>query len=259
MRGFVLVAAFTLAVPCAARAATFTYLDTEFANGDWEAVGTVIQSPGTVTIGGQITSGGNPGAYRQHTLAIGPTSASQATQLVVASFGSLFYDPSLNGAIDSLAISYDAGGIHQNSVTGMTTGFLRPYIRQGGEIFSFVTGNINNSAVIGEWNTYSHTSATATDWVSISDSVTRPDFSASGAPIQFGYRVSVVITCPSTSTNGCIAGSLVSGIDNFRVAVTSLDLVDPTDTVVPEPTSMLLLGTGLVGLAARRRRSRPRS
>jgi hypothetical protein len=78
----------------------------------------------------------------------------------------------------------------------------------------------------------------ADGWQSMSATITNPGTPVAGR-LAFRYVVS------DTSANGDYVG-----IDTFEFHGPS------PEPVIPEPTTMVLLGTGLVGLVARRRRSR---
>ncbi len=70
-----------------------------------------------------------------------------------------------------------------------------------------------------------------------------PDFSANGAPIQFGYRTATLTNC--SFRDGCFADSGTVYLDNYSVNVVS---------AVPEPSTMWLAVAGLAIAAARVRR-----
>jgi len=69
-----------------------------------------------------------------------------------------------------------------------------------------------------------------------------------------GFSVFLYLSGPAGGTAE-LNGLTVSGFDVNRNPIT----IDPTSASVPEPTSLMLLGTGIAGIAAkvRRRRIRP--
>lgn len=213
--------------------------DGDFLPANWTTV-EFIQTNATGT-NSRVETGGNPDAYRQMTIDI-PAPPGGASILVnIASFGSLLtYDPSVSGAIQLLEFSFD---ISRVSGTGLAptlpTGIYRPFLEQDGKMF-FLFGN--GLASVRPWTTIQFISSLASSWSQINAGVEKPDFSANGGAITFGYRVLFSVDCPVTATNGCNAATGVSGIDNFTVRVTS---ADPTGNV-PEPAAGALVGMGFI-------------
>lgn len=244
----------SLAGTSALHAAVITYTDSVFANADWEWQ-VIAQSAGTSgTVDGQVLAGGNPGAYRQHRMiwdaSTGPFTS---REMVFANLLTAFsYDPVEFGAIESLAIGYDVGGISSSLAIGYT-GDFRPYLRQNDILYSLF-GVEDRSSTVNGCTSVLNLSALASDWVSIDGAGLNPDFSVTGAAIEFGYRVrGGPLAC--NGANGCTSAQLISGIDNFSISITSRDL--PPVTSVPEPGSVLMLAGGLLGLlVARRTRQR---
>ena len=78
------------------------------------------------------------------------------------------------------------------------------------------------------------------DWRAAGGSAALPDFSASGAPIHFGYRFGLGTSC--SSTFGCTGASSNVGVDNLRIDVVPTATDPGTPGTVPEPPALALLG-----------------
>lgn len=222
----VLTAAAALLLAGGARA-DVTFSDTEFANAGW-GLDTITVGAGGTSVGTQ-TTGGNPGFGRQVTnnLIIGGEvyalhryGTSTATR----------YEPLVSGAIASVDFSIDAkwlsgiGGLGH----GITIG-----AKQGTVVYR---AGFDTTGSDGLWHTHAATGFTAASFVAVGGSGAI-DFSATGAPIRFGFLVS----------NGAVNESYTNVVlyDNFQVVVHN----------VPAPASAAVLCLG--GLTAiRRRRTR---
>jgi YVTN family beta-propeller protein len=158
-------------------------LDTEFNPADWEATG------GGEHHSNQEATGGNPGAWRrmQH---FGP--ANVAHRLTRP--GSA-YDPS-QGAILSIDVSWDRRLLAESVAL---EGFL---VEQGGTIYR----TTERALFLPAWQSDSRTGLVAEDFDNGSGG--RPDFTANGGPLRFGYF--------RRTTTG---QTLTHGIDNFQVTI----------------------------------------
>lgn len=186
--------------------------------------------------------GGNPGSYGLFSFNKAATSQFGSSAIRVANIYNQFtYDPAVSGALESVTFTLDAKGFSSN-VTSQAAAFLRPVIEQNGISFSVLS--IDSLISVGNWNTFTWSFTSSSNWVDAiaGDPAFVPDFSASGAPIQFGFRFSLNLTC--NSSVGCRPTLTSTGVDNFQVSVTS----------VPEPGTyaMMLAGLGLLGFASRR-------
>lgn len=239
------VAAAALLGPLALAAQAVGFTDGDFATTQWQQV--VVAQTGVSTLSFSVVDDpgfGNPGAYWQHLFQRPQTFTTDTSDTRVANiFTGFAYDPAVLGAPTSFDFSLDLRGIG-TTFTFANTGSIRPALLQNGIVYT--VASTDQQALLGFWTSASWHFAGNAAWVP-GVGTGAPDFSASGAPIQFGYRFSLGTSCSGAS--GCRAGNAFSGIDNFHVEV----------GVVPEPGTGLLALAGLLvmGQVARRRLASP--
>ncbi len=162
---------------------------------------------------------------------------------------SAVYDPITEGAIDSIDYSELARvwDTEFNTYGGATMLALE----QNEQIYATGYQNIRETTATppSPWYTITFSDLVASSFGlvfsnGVRDFSQNPDFSATGTQITFGF-----------ARNGSHTYSFgvdrYTDIDNWRVEITST-----TPPPIPEPATMLLLGSGLIGLAGYRKRTR---
>jgi hypothetical protein len=194
-------ALFCLCFPGLAGAVT-VFSDQTFNNGDWTATVVLDQNGSGSFTAYQVSSGGNPGSYREISE---QTSQPGPEQFAVAHFKSgANYDPSASGFIATIDFSIDG-----NCLVGGTSGAFGfgAVIRQGGVNFY---GPYFTPLVGTGWQPLVANGLTASNFTSWSGSPVNPDFS--GGPMQFGY-----VTGQGTAGYDLIQG--VGGADNWNFTI----------------------------------------
>lgn len=186
-------------------------------------------------------TGGNPGAK------LAFTQSACSTPEFATHYSPFTWNPLTQGAVSSITVGWDArwtGGSFQGD-TRIGTGFI---MRQGSHLFLGLPAIANFGEV--STNSWVHFAATLTaatwcDYAVFFCTGAQPDYSTAGGLMEFGLETSNY--CPSCSK------TLSGELDNFSVDIA----YTPPTTVAPEPASVALMATGLVGLAAvvRRRRA----
>jgi hypothetical protein len=223
--------------------AAVTVSDGTFLDANWNLTQFLAGSGGSVT-GGQVLSGGNPGAYRNVTDAL--TGGSPGLVLGTSIYTPFTYSPGVSGAIATLNYTEDAACTAGCFGQGQSTG---PALLQGGKLY--VLGS--SSVITGPgaaWTTHALNNLTALDFgrvvvtpTSYFDNTQRPDFSANGAPIQFGYF--------RANSTASVAYTLAAGIDNWQISIAPLT---PVPTLGAMELALLTIALGLLGLSFVRRR-----
>ncbi len=241
-RRTILATAAALSLPMAWPLATLsaqsvTYAQSTFDPSQWSFTTVSAQGP-TITSQTLLATGGNGGDYWRHTFALPQTN--EASRYRVANMNNTFlYDPTTRGALESLTFSFDALGAAQSGFSSTFFGAFVPTLRQNGQFFFSTT----SPTVVSGWSSFSMTLGGNSVWVDPNNQAgsARPDFSSSGAQIEFGYIFTVGTGCP---VNVCAPVSIDAGLDNFSVTATA---ATPVSTV-PEPSTYVLMAAGLAGL-----------
>ncbi len=217
-----------------------TFSDGTFNDADWAATQIGLPLCGCVDEGsfvaGQVATGGNPGAYREtHLVWSGPG------PIVGHLNHNAVYDPAVEGAITTLDYSFD-----NIELSNYGVGYAMLISQNGTGYIAFpVLGLGLDDTTSPLWTHVSHTGLTASEFWEDNSNGTHPDFSSSGAPIQFGYW---------TSDGGLWVHEDLSGIDNWSVTLNSglepPPVPEPEPSSSPEPSSVLLLGSIVVGMMA---------
>ena len=230
----------TLATPIFA---STIYTDGTFTESNWQTV--VLAQTGTMTQSvARAPTDGNPGDYVRATFSAPASAGGQS--IGVANVGRYHNDfswnPSADGPLGALKFSMDVKNFTKTGLSNDITLLWRPFLIQDGLAFSVNSSSLSVATGTG-FTTLNWDFTTASEWVGFININQRPDFSASGSTMVFGYRVQIPnLGCPAQASS-CTAGSIVDGMDNYRAELTAAEQTSG----IPEPSTWAL---GLAGLAA---------
>ncbi|MCA0374469.1 MAG: PEP-CTERM sorting domain-containing protein [Gemmatimonadetes bacterium] len=227
--------------PTTVDAQSITYTAGAFPDAQWTETIRGLSAPVTFTRT-PLTTGGNPGDMFRLDVAIAATTGANTFNVAWINSGFVF-NPAVDGTFTGVSFSMDVIGLATAGFSAPFYGFIGASMQQNGVFFQASTPL---SVASTQWSTLQF-NWLATDTWTASVPGTQPDFSATGAPITFGFRSGFSTNCPNV--NGCSAARASLGLDNYAVTISST-------RVVPEPSTWALSAAGLlaIGGAARRRR-----
>lgn len=248
MKNILCLAAFCSAAPLAL--ADITYFDTILANADWQS--TVLQQgPAASFTANGIGSFGNNFVSIIHNYT---APAGQLLQRMIHAQirPSFVWNPAVDGPLLSMDFSADArhnGSFGFSTPAGMS---WRPVILQGGVTYSVLSSSLI-PALDGLYHPLVWNFTNTSNWVDFATQSLVPDFTASGAPIQFGYRAESGIDCGAALGKNCNNGGVFGFLDNYQVQLKGPAAPPPPPPGVPEPSTWALMTIAAAGLAARQK------
>jgi len=228
----IVVCAATLVGASSANATTISFTDGTFALADYSITSYKSSPLVNVTVT-ECASCGDPGTALDFVVNDSGSAGETTANAVINN--SFTYDPLLSGPISSRGID---ASVDKYLIFAGATNVFRPTIEQDGQFY--LAAIVGPSDQTG-YDLFSGTALNATDFVSFDFTTgafgtTNPNFA--GDPMSFGL----------TQFFTLFGGTAEARYDNLNITVNP----------VPEPTSLLLLGSGLIGAVVRRRRSRSR-
>lgn len=224
------ITALALCFTSAGTLASVVYSDSTFANADWgfEVVNVGTGGSASAT---QSAATGNPGAARRVSISTG-AAVGDATYAIHRYGTSLAtrYVASTQGAIVSVNFAIDA-----RFVTGTFLGAGQGVYAQAKQGTNIYVAGIGVTGSAGNWVTLSASGLLVSNFIQIAGTTAPLDFSATGAPIRFGFA--------SANGNGGSAFSTTVDYDNFTLEVVN----------VPAPSAAALAMLGATTMLRRRR------
>jgi hypothetical protein len=207
---------------------TIPFFDGTFNNTDWTAFKFPNAVPGSAFTSGQVTAGGDPGAYQAITRTwTGPGGIS-----VGELRNGAVYDPASNGPITDISFSLDAISFKDTSGIDFV-----PLLMQNGNYYG--TGITPLSYVFqgGGWQLIESQDLPASAFFS-SSGPEHPDFSSKGSPIQFGY-------ISGNGTASSLTITTICGVDNWSITVNTMPVANGQSVTMGENTTKGLTLTGI--------------
>ncbi|WP_173126807.1 hypothetical protein [Pseudaquabacterium terrae] len=207
----------------------------------------VLRDTGNAAVGFSApAAGGNGGSFWLTDFAR-PAGPGNTSDVIANVFAGAAWNPATQGAVETIRFSFDARGLLSTGISSAVSGFVRPVIEQGGVIYSVL--NTSTRIDLGsQWLTIDQLFSDESAWVDLGGTLA-PDFSATGAPLHFGYRYDLGLTCNAGS---CTAAHTQLGVDNFAVRV-GTDVIAQVNE--PAPWALLAMSLPLAVAAGRRGRS----
>lgn len=240
LRAGVLAVASLALLPVLAAAQAIS--DSTFTDANW----TLTQFPGGgggSVVAGQASSGGN--FYRTVADQVNASGLILSTHI----YNPFTYDPSVSGSIGAVSYSEDVFCVAGCFGQGQSTG---PALTQGGVTYVFngflITGPSGTAhPITANGLTAANFARVAVTATTFFDNSQHPDFSAAGAPIQFGF-----LRANSAGAGG--GYTLTAASDNFQLNITpGTAAVAAVPTLNPLAMGALALMLGIAGLLFLRR------
>jgi len=218
---FVLVSSWPGLWPAAAD--TFIFSDSTYDDANW-----IVPQSFSLISAHQVSTGGNPGSYREVQLAVGQNIPN------VSNLNTTFtFNPSASGKITGITYAIDL------ITTNAEGASYFPLIQQNGVLYIDAAQGAGMNATSNTW--LHHVAVlNPADFTRLDSQPGSPNF-VDGSAITFGYEV---------FAGGAGFFVSVTGIDNDPITVT----FTPSASTVPEPGTLALASLALLFLAFRRAR-----